>query len=1011
MYQSNNITSIFLGKYTKSFSLLLCLLAPLAAYAGGDRIESPELFSGSANESSTFGKPSRSRAESNEVSSTAQQRSAEPVAKTRIIVKFRPGTSQQKRVQMHAEMGVLLNHQLRVLNDFDIIELSSGQDVADVIKRYQQQYEISYAEPDMQVNTMSIPNDPSYSELWGLNNNMQTGGTVNADINAPEAWDLTTGSASVVVAVIDTGVDYNHPDLAANMWVNPGEIAGDNIDNDGNGYVDDIYGIDTANDDSDPFDDAGHGTHVAGTIGAVGNNNLGVVGVNHQTSIIACKFLSASGGGSTSNAIKCLDYMLDLKKNRGVNLVITNNSWGGGGFSQALYDAIKKHADESILFAAAAGNSSNNNDGTGSYPATYDLANIISVAATDHNDSLAYFSSYGKKTVDVAAPGVNILSTTPNNSYASYNGTSMATPQVAGLIALTKAYDPSLTSQQLKSLIMVSGDLIPSLSDKVLSGRRIKAWGSVDINGAAKGALTCQNQLMSTRLAPLNDTVLLSVGSILSLEYTELNCSDHSTSVTVTVAPSNLSITLDDSGTNGDQVAGDGILGGQFVLADTTNYSLTFPDSSVVSVKPIRNYEAVKTVTYAYEQITGTRLNMVDETKRKIQVPFPVNYGGFEVGSSLWVHDNGTIGIAADYTPWRNKALPNNAFSSATIVPLWDDWFLGYNSEKGVFWQVTGNAPNRRLVIEWRAVQHYNLWGSNMDYATFQVILYESSSDIRVNYKDVDLGNASYSNGASATIGVQHSPTIAQQYSLNAANISSQQSLLWEIDDPDRVKINGISLSGNLKVGQSVGFAITATPSAGHTITQYDIDFNGDSSFDYTGTSSVTQHIYTAPGIYSYKVKVTDSNNASAELTGVVTIIDLTLSEKLVKAVSDRDQQIIADPTILNLFNQSNVDTQLNDRDAQIRADPAILDLVSKAQIEITTAKVAALDSKWHLLANALPITDPVTRFASTQIVLYYLNDAYYAYSPNTDTQLAIAQSGILAITTVPAGVGLWIKK
>ena len=1010
MFNFHNIAHNLLTKYLKLFSLLFFILVP-AAYAGGDRMQSPELFSRSINEFNTVNKPSRRNAETNVKSNIAsQQRSNEPSVKSRLIVKFRPGTRLQKRVQIHAELGVSLNHQLKVLNDFDIIELTSGQDADDVIRLYQQLYEILYAEPDMQVNTMATPNDPSYSNLWGLHNNMQTGGTSNADINAPEAWDLTTGSASVVVAVIDTGVDYSHPDLAANMWINPGEIAGDNIDNDGNGYVDDIYGIDTANNDSDPMDDAGHGTHVAGTIGAVGNNNLGVVGVNHQTSIIACKFLSASGGGSTSNAIKCLDYMLDLKKNRGVNLIVTNNSWGGGGFSQALYDAIEQHADESILFAAAAGNSSNNNDGTGSYPASYDLANIISVAATDHNDSLAYFSSYGKKTVDVAAPGVDILSTTPSNSYDSYNGTSMATPQVTGLIALTKAYDPSLTSQQLKSLIMVSGDPIPSLTNKVLSGRRIKAWGSVDSNGDAKGALSCQNQLLSERLAPLNDTVLLSVGGSLSLEYTQLNCSNHSTSVTVTVAPGSESITLDDSGTNGDQVAGDGILGGQFVLADETNYSLTFPDSSVVSVKPLRNYEPVQTVTYAYEQITGTRLDMVDETKRQIQVPFPVSYGGFEVGNTLWVHDNGTIGLAADYTPWRNKALPTNDFSSATISPLWDDWYLGYNSEKGVFWQVTGNAPNRRLVIEWRAVEHYNVWGSN-EYVTFQVILSEGNSDIRVNYKDVDLANATYNNGASATIGIQHSPTSAQQFSLNAANISSQQSLLWVLDDPDQIKINSITLSGNLKVGQSVGFATTATPSAGQTIIKYEIDFNGDNSFDYTGTSSVAQQIYTAPGIYSYKVKVTDSSNASAELAGVVTIIDLTLDEKLVKAVNDRDKQIIANPTILNLYNQTNIDNQLNARDNEIKANPAILNLFSNTQVDITEAKVIALASGWHLLANALPISDPVIRFASTQIVLYYTDGVYYGYSPDSDTQLAIANSGILAIRTVPAGVGLWIKK
>lgn len=289
-----------------------------------------------------------------------------------------------------------------------------------------------------QISDRSFPNDPGFPNLYALNNTGQTGGRKDADIDAPEAWQQFSGTDEVVVAVIDSGVDYNHEDLAANMWVNPCEIPGDGIDNDGNGYVDDIHGIDTANGDSDPMDDNGHGTHVAGTIAAVGDNGLGVAGVSRNAQIMALKCTDRDGYVSIAGAIEALQYMIRMKTDYGVDVVVSNNSWGGtldvrGGLPGellALRDVIEATTDAGILFVAAAGNDCVNNDGLAarSYPASFDLDGIVSVAATDHSDALASFSNYGRDTVDVAAPGVDIVSTYPGDRYAFASGTSMAAP-------------------------------------------------------------------------------------------------------------------------------------------------------------------------------------------------------------------------------------------------------------------------------------------------------------------------------------------------------------------------------------------------------------------------------------------------------------------------------------------------------------------------------------------------------------------------------------------------------
>ncbi|NBT14718.1 MAG: subtilase, partial [Planctomycetia bacterium] len=315
---------------------------------------------------------------------------------------------------------------------------------------------IAAVEPDFAIAPTALPNDPSFSRLWGLRNVGQPAAAGVADIRAETAWNTTTGSRNVVVAVIDTGVDYTHPDLAANIWTNPREIAGDGIDNDGNGLVDDLRGWDFANNDANPMDDNGHGTHVAGTIGATGNNGAGVTGVNWAVSILPLKFLTASGSGSTSSAIAAVNYATQMRRDFGVNIVATNNSWGGGGFSSILRDAIDAGGRAGILFVAAAGNDGANADVTPQYPASYPGTSIISVAATTRDNTLASFSNYGLTSVDVAAPGSGIYSTVPGNAYATYSGTSMATPHVAGTVALLAAAYPTANAAQIRSAILTA---------------------------------------------------------------------------------------------------------------------------------------------------------------------------------------------------------------------------------------------------------------------------------------------------------------------------------------------------------------------------------------------------------------------------------------------------------------------------------------------------------------------------------------------------------------------------
>jgi subtilisin family serine protease len=327
-----------------------------------------------------------------------------------------------------------------------------------------------------------VPNDPDFNKLYGLRNDGVSGGLVGADLGMTQAWDYSTGSASVLIGIIDSGTDYNHPDLADNIWKNPGETGVDvngqdrsanGVDDDGNGYIDDWHGWDFFNGDNNPMDDNSHGTHVAGTIGGRGNNSRGVVGVNWSVSMVPIKVFSGAGESSADVLIKGIDYATSL------GVVATNNSWGGGAFSDAMLAAIERANAKGVIFVAAAGNNSSNNDAVAHYPSSYDVPNIISVAATDRRDSLASFSNYGVKSVHVAAPGADIWSTIPNNGYGLKSGTSMATPHVTGLVALLKARYPNLDAQGLKSRIIGSTQFVPQIQSTVKFGR-ISAASSLE---------------------------------------------------------------------------------------------------------------------------------------------------------------------------------------------------------------------------------------------------------------------------------------------------------------------------------------------------------------------------------------------------------------------------------------------------------------------------------------------------------------------------------------------------
>jgi subtilisin family serine protease len=491
-----------------------------------------------------------------------------------VLVRFEAGVSSAQISTAHRALGAEVVKTFDIVPDLQLVRIPAAASVDGAIAAYQARDGVLYAQPNFVYRADRLPNDPRFPEMWGLNNTGQNGGTPDADIDAPEAWSRGTGSKKdVAVGVLDTGVNYNHEDLKAHTRPNKEECQGSSgVDDDANGYVDDCHGIDPRDGDTDPFD-TGHGTHTAGTIGAVGDNAKGVVGVNWKVTIIACKIYHQGGEGTSAAIIECLQYM-ELMKAKGLNVVATNNSYGGCteacGFDQATHDAIESNLEAGILFVASAGNENRDNDSVPRYPVGYFLPNVIGVAATDRFDNLASFSNIGDRTVHVGAPGVAILSTF-GNGYASLSGTSMAAPHVVGILALLKSLKPRLDWWQLRNRVLAGGDPKPSMASTTVTGRRVNANRSANcFNTEAEGVL---------RPADTEQNFPVPVA------YLDILCArPNGAPLTATITPGGDQVSLTDSGAGGDRAAGDGIYSGEWAPdpCDPGIYTFTFSNGEVV---------------------------------------------------------------------------------------------------------------------------------------------------------------------------------------------------------------------------------------------------------------------------------------------------------------------------------------------------------------------------------------------------------------------------------------------
>jgi subtilisin family serine protease len=659
-----------------------------------------------------------------------------------VLVKPKKGPAVAAQLAAHhGALGTRVTHRFQLFGDLQVVKLPRGLSVEQAIDHYQRSGLVEYAEPDYEVTVVATPNDPYYlnGTLYGL-----------SKISAPAAWDVRTSADPIIVAVIDTGVRYTHQDLAANMWVNPCVSCPVN----GIVYTNDVYGINAINNTGDPWDDYFHGTHVAGTIGAAGNNGIGISGVGWKVQIMALKFLNSSGSGFTSDAIKCINYGIA----KGAKVM--SNSWGGGGFSSALRDAIATAASSNVIFVAAAGNSSANNDATAFYPANYNVNNIIAVAATDQNDALASFSNYGLTTVGLGAPGVSIYScdNSSDTNYRYASGTSMATPHVAGAAALVRAQFPGLAYSNIIYRLLGTTDPITNLATKTVSGGRLNLYK----------ALT---QLEPRPIA--NFTVTPRAGEP-PLTVTFTDASLGTITSRVLAFGDNTSVTNPPNAVTHPYAA----IGTYNATLTVTNTLTGSGGSKTLPITVAYNYSWSSDTFNWIDTSAMTAVNLADDGYTFQPLPFSFPFYGQNY-NSVFIASNGMLGFgsALGMTAFANSDLPNATPPNNIICPYWTD----LNPAAGGQVRYGTNAADGSFVVSFEGVPHFN--NSSVTF-TFQVVLFPSGV-IKMQYLNVQPANTTYGNGRIATIGVENSTgTIARKYSYNTVSVFNNQAIRFTYNTP-----------------------------------------------------------------------------------------------------------------------------------------------------------------------------------------------------------------------------------
>ncbi len=752
----------------------------------------------------------------------------EPFVEGEVIVKYATAADPADRSEARAAVGAV---DAAPISDLaprtEVLKLDGSKSVAQAVATLRADPDVRIAEPNYILTPTATSNDPVYTSggLWGMYGNATTPANQFGS-QAGEAWAAGhVGSSSVYVVVIDEGIDVSHPDLAGNVWTNPFDPV-DGVDNDGNGFIDDVNGWDFYNDDRTVYDAGGdaHGTHVSGTIGGVGGNGIGVAGVNWDVTLISAKFLG-SGGGSTSDAVRAIDYATQLKLRHGLNIVATSNSWGGGGASQALLDAINRGGDAGILFIAAAGNSSSNNDVTANYPSNYECTRtaagatrgwdcVIAVAAIDSAGARASFSSYGATRVDLGAPGVGVQSTTPGNTYASYNGTSMATPHVSGAAALCASMNPAMTAPQIRAAILSTAAPTASLDGITATGGRLDVGALVGacrpatapVAGAPSGLGATALSDSRIRLDWTDGTTGESYHEVQRAGVVGGSCGAYSS--VATVGPDTTSTTVEGL-TPSTEFCFRVRAGNAYGTGSTTAW--TDPARATTPAPPPLHVCAATTFAWI-DPAAAIALNLTDDSTVLMNLGFTAPFLGSPF-TQVYVGSNGILGFGTPVSAYQNEAIPSANAPNSYAAPWWDDLDPGVGGR--VSRMTIGTAGARQFVVTWENVPFYGAAGSGV---TFQAVITEGVDGVVFQYLDTVGTSTAHNGGASATIGTENADgTRGTQFSYNRASVTDGSAVRCAMPNT----VAPLTVSTASLPAATTGTAYTATLTATGGTTPY----------------------------------------------------------------------------------------------------------------------------------------------------------------------------------------------